>query len=150
MSASDQVMANLQADLNAGPWLTLRAIADRLEELGQADLAEAYHWLAQQGKFPVARYRRSTWAWRKVSAQMTDRSITLPRRVHDNIPSKGKQKGYPTVADAFAVAAFALIDSEWLKKAEPGQPSCRACGRRRRRLELHPAGFCEDCEGVRS
>jgi len=148
MSAFDSVLDHLRADLNAGPWLTLRAVADRLEELEQPESAEAYRWLAHQGKFPVARYRRLTWAWRKVSMQITDRSITLPARVHDSIPSKRKQKGYPTVADAFAVAAAALVASGWLKKAEPGQVPCGACGRGDR--ELDPAGFCEDCEGVRS
>lgn len=160
MTAADPTIANLAADLDAGPWLTLKAMADRLEELGQGELAEAYRWLARQGKFPVARARRSTWAWRKLTVSGTkDRSITLPGRVYDAISPNGRIRGYQTLSYAYLVAALALIDSGWLKKAEPGKMACKTCGRAREDSETTLVKrqtsnaydrVCDDCEEVRS
>lgn len=52
----------LNAALDAEPWLTLRAVADALEERGEAWLARGYRYLAVNRLQPVERITER-WSW---------------------------------------------------------------------------------------
>lgn len=62
MILKDETLLKLERVLNEVLWDQLRIIADRLEDLGDMQQAEAYRWLAVERKVPMRFEDR--WHWR--------------------------------------------------------------------------------------
>lgn len=111
MIPKDETLLKLERVLNEVLFDLLRIMADRLEEIGELPLAEAYRWLAAERKVPMRFEDR--WHWRihqndlPLSHQLPyDIMIALqmlPPRIgfdwHDNA----------SLAEAYARAAQAMV-----------------------------------------
>jgi hypothetical protein len=124
---SERDRVAMEAALDAGPWDTLRALADWEEEHGGPATAAGYRWLAGLKKFPAG--DRGLWFWMGprihwsdglpaalVPASPGSANARLPMPVISGFREViGRQKGeFDTISQSYRAAAVAI--GRWLKE----------------------------------
>ena len=59
----DATVQSLRKVLESEPWLTLKALADRLEELGEGSKAQALHYLIASKRLPYYNHHNFNYGW---------------------------------------------------------------------------------------
>jgi hypothetical protein len=109
----DAILQGLSQGLETCLWDQLRVLADRLEELGQEKLGQAYRWLAQEKLCPLRYAER--WHWRQNRGPLLPLGHQLPDAVlavmlRDDFPAVlGCQwNERDSLAEAYAMVALAI------------------------------------------
>lgn len=110
----DEILQRLERSLNETIWDHLRIIADRLEETGDEQLAQAYRWVATHRLMPL--FKRERWYWAGFDVRSTPQTTHyftydvwqatetfLPDRIGLNWNEAA------TLSEAFSRAAAAIV-----------------------------------------
>lgn len=116
----DEILAGLAKTLSEEPWITLKALSDRLEELGDTTRVKGLQWLILKRRQPSPRLEgRVGWSWNDQSPNIYGTPITLPMIPLWDIghklpfiapltPDKKRTKFFPNTYEAYMYASLVI------------------------------------------